>query len=115
MANSKKRKVTLKEIEGIAESKTQVLFSDVEEKYAYIDGKRTNTLTSVNVSLISNILGTFPVVFDYREGLRDEIAMKFTFGQAITIADLGHLKNVAISIYQDSLNFKFLVDETIEI
>lgn len=115
MSTKKIRSITLGMIHQFSESKASSLVANIKVSYLYADGKRTNTAEFVVIECLTEHLGNIQLCIPFRDGLLEEIQKQLVFGQKITIADLGVLKDMKISIFQEALTFKFIIEEFLEV
>ena len=67
------------------------------------------TVTYIDV-LVKN-LGSAKVVFPYRAGLANELAIKLEFGERFALTDIGTVTDIKVSVYDGALSIKFLMEE----
>ena len=83
----------------------------IGEAKDYKDGQPTGAITSTYIDVLVKNLGPAKVVFPYRAGLANELAIKLEFGERFALTDIGTVTDIKVSVYDSALSIKFLMEE----
>lgn len=91
--------------------KPDFLTVKIGESKDYKDGQPTGAFTSTYIDVLVKNLGSAKVVFPYRAGLANELAIKLEFGERFALTDIGTVTDIKVSVYDGALSIKFLMEE----
>lgn len=111
----KKLTASLVQINKIVTGNSKVVCTGAVGKNIFVDGKKSDTLESVQLSAISQELGEIQLIFPPHKELVEELNNQFPFGTVFSVSDVGEVADVKIGYYNNSLTFKFMIERTIEL
>lgn len=86
------------------------LIGSIKENYKYENNKRTDEVTSVSMTLYTENFGELQAVWEYKQGLIDELKKSYPFASVVTLEDLGSVNDIKLSIYKEKLLIKIFID-----
>lgn len=109
--SKKLNSINLTAIKKVAEGEKKGIFWQANDVVDFIDGKPTTTFSQTKVEFITEELGVVTALFPFRKGLAEELNTQLTFGECFDLSDIGTFIDARITLYQNSLNIKFLMEE----
>lgn len=103
------RSLSVKHLDSIASSETQLVCLGADEKRKYVDNKITDTIDHVALKALDSELGEVQLVFSPVPGLAEELNQRINFGQLFTLSDIGTVTDIKIGMYNNSLTIKFFM------
>lgn len=108
---AKTRSFTQSDAEKFVCDKTKGVSLGANDRYIYVNDKRTDTLENVILSAIVQGLGEVQLVYPPKAGLAEKLNQKFGHGIIFDFSDVAIYNDMKVSIYNGSLTFKFIVTE----
>ena len=100
----------LSDLQNIVESKTQVIFVDVNNRVKYEGGEKTDQLEAVVIGAMAHGIGEIQIMLKPDAKLKENIDASYDFAMPFYLKDLGVVTDVKIGIYNGSLTVKVFVD-----
>lgn len=101
------RKFNYNDLAEVVEGLAKVIYIGTAEKFIYVDGKKSEKKEADVINVATKGLGEMSLLFPPSEKLADAMNQSYGFGDQIVVTDLGEIKDVNVSIYNNKLVFKF--------